>query len=843
MFRGNNLLSDPRYKEFCETFYDDCLGYVLYTSRHCPTWQQYEVLKLISEPGARVAIPSGHGCFGKGTEVLMFDGSIKRVEDVVVGDVLMGDDNKPRKVLDLKRGRERLYKFEFMDARNGGTEHIYNESHTMCLVATQTHGLQEKGDFAEITVKDWLNWSDRKKRTHAIYRRSCDFDKKFLHVPPYILGIWLGDGSSNGRGITNPDQEIIDELNVFCESEGCSTANDGNIYHSIRGRRHAVGENAFFDGLKHYGLINNKHIPFDYLTSCRDDRLNLLAGLLDTDGYLNNPGGMVFEITQKSETLANQIVFLARSLGFHSSVKRKIKNCHYKGQKIPGEYSIVSISRGIEAIPNRVKRKQADTECDFQRSNLHFGIRNCECIGEGDYYGFTVDGNSRFLGGDFTVLHNCGKSDLSARIFDWHMRVFPFSNALLTANNVEQCRAVIWKYLDDAIADADRAFPWMKGFFVKEAKRYYARPYKDSWYVIPKTASKDKPEGLSGQHSVNYLVIIDEASSVADANIDVIEGAFTHERNRCMMSSQPTRPVGRFAEYITTQAKKITPEGRVEGRYDVVEMNSEDSPLVTRNFIRECMIKYGGHHSPEYMIKCLGRLPDNLSGYLIPKSWCEQSQYVTIEHLEAWGWVLTVDVAEGEHRDSSVATMGKVSGHGNERRVEVVWQEEFLDKNEKELARYVASIFRDHKYPALTIAVDADGAGRTVILDLEEIGIPCERIHWGLPCHSTGDQKRFINLRAYSHLKLREAIFEERFKGPKNKKWVAQASKLPYSLDERGRYKMMPKPQMRSEGIKSPDLSDTTCFFFLVDYISSEGVDRIGQVEDDFLKLAKEMVG
>ena len=44
-----------------------------------------------------------------------------------------------------------------------------------------------------------------------------------------------------------------------------------------------------------------------------------------------------------------------------------------------------------------------------------------------------------------------------------------------------------------------------------------------------------------------------------------------------------------------------------------------------------------------------------------------------------------------------------------------------------------------HEYlelPALTIGVDGDGAGRTVILELEEMGIPVERIHWGLPCHS-----------------------------------------------------------------------------------------------------------
>lgn len=77
-----------------------------------------------------------------------------------------------------------------------------------------------------------------------------------------------------------------------------------------------------------------------------------------------------------------------------------------------------------------------------------------------------------------------------------------------------------------------------------------------------------------------------------------------------------------------------------------------------------------------------------------------------------------------------------------------------------------------HEYlelPALTIGVDGDGAGRTVILELEEMGIPVERIHWGLPCHSDAEKNRYFNLRAYDHCKMREAIFTGRFKGPSQK--------------------------------------------------------------------------
>ena len=151
-----------------------------------------------------------------------------------------------------------------------------------------------------------------------------------------------------------------------------------------------------------------------------------------------------------------------------------------------------------------------------------------------------------------------------------------------------------------------------------------------------------------------------------------------------------------------------------------------------------------------------------------------------------------------------------------------------------------------HEYlelPAFTIGVDGDGAGRTVILELEEMGIPVARIHWGLPCHSDAEKNRYFNLRAYAHCKMREAIFTGRFKGPSLKKFVEQASRLPYRIDERGRYQMTPKDKMKSDGIKSPDISDNCCFAFLLDYIPAEDGQKATVGRDRFLELARARLG
>lgn len=409
--------------------------------------------------------------------------------------------------------------------------------------------------------------------------------------------------------------------------------------------------------------------------------------------------------------------------------------------------------------------------------------------------------------------HGTGKSYMLAWLLDWNLRVFPHSNAILTATNIEQARSVVWKYLDGVIECMERMYPWMRGFFVKETRRYYARGYKDSWYVLPKTASKSAPENLAGQHNNNLLIVVDEASGVDDAIHGVLRGALTHRRNRYVMTSQPTRPAGHFADAM----RKLAKDGDGGGIYTAITMNSEESPIVSTGFIREKLYEYGGHHSPEYQIKVLGNFPDNLAGYLIPRQWVEDCQYNALEFSgDDWGYVLLADVAEGLHRDSSVAHVVRMSGFGDERKVASVSCDEFLGMNEKEFARYIASKY--HEYPNLTIGVDADGAGRTVILELEEMGIPCEHIHWGLPCHTQAAQRRYANLRAYAHCKLREAIFEKRFQGPRLRNFVEQAARLPYKLDERGRYAMTPKDKMRAQGIKSPDVCDTCCFSFLVDY-------------------------
>uniref|UniRef100_A0A6C0HI92 Helicase ATP-binding domain-containing protein n=1 Tax=viral metagenome TaxID=1070528 RepID=A0A6C0HI92_9ZZZZ len=84
--------------------------------------------------GGILEVPCGRGkCLGKNTPVLMYNGTIKMVQDIVVGDVLMGDDSTPRNVLTLARGRETMYKINDLSSPNLDISYTVNASHILSL--------------------------------------------------------------------------------------------------------------------------------------------------------------------------------------------------------------------------------------------------------------------------------------------------------------------------------------------------------------------------------------------------------------------------------------------------------------------------------------------------------------------------------------------------------------------------------------------------------------------------------------------------------------------------------------------------------------------------------------
>ncbi|MBU2646412.1 hypothetical protein KKI24_17020 [bacterium] len=289
------LVEIPYYKDYCLRYRYQFLKFVVEASGKFPTWQQRELMNAMSVPNFMVSCVSGHGCHAKGHGIRMYDGSVKRVEDVVVGDQLMGDDGTPRNVLLLNRGSEDMRRV----IPDKGEPFVVNNSHLLSLKYRCKPGKNQ----AERYLENPLDVSV----------------EEFLSIP---------DWDKNNFSLWN-------------------------------------GDNEAFSGIK-----------------------------------------------------------------------------------------------AIEYLP------------------------------EDEYFGFEIDGNHLYQDEDGTIHHNTGKSFTYAWFIIWHVTVFPFSNLILTGPKFEQLRKIIWKELSDALEILYKTYPWLSGYFIKDAKSFYALGFKDNWFAIPQTAPR-----------------------------------------------------------------------------------------------------------------------------------------------------------------------------------------------------------------------------------------------------------------------------------------------------------------------------------------------------------------
>ena len=352
-------------------------------------------------------------CHAKNTPIMMSDGTIKMVQDIQVGDLLMGDDSKPRKVMSLARGKDKMY--DIIPIK--GEKYTVNEEHILCLKAsgfpkitankhtantnfniqwiennkfqskTFTYNNDEQKEkqrleaelffdnikrnqntcenILEISIKNYLNLSKKLKACLKGYKVSIDFPEKEVPIDPYLIGYCLGGSTSD-----------------------------------------------------------NKHIPLLYKCNSRKNRLKLLAGLLDGNE------AKAFEFTQKNEKLLDDVIYLSRSLGF---------SCYKKTGKTH-TISINGNGNDIEEIPRKLGgRGLAPPFSKVDKDVLVSGI-TVKYVKEDEYYGFMIDENCRYVMGDFTVTHNTATSIAIAEGMKDSKRVIIMTPASLRANYIEELK-------------------------------------------------------------------------------------------------------------------------------------------------------------------------------------------------------------------------------------------------------------------------------------------------------------------------------------------------------------------------------------------------------------------
>ena len=248
---------------------------------------------------------------------------------------------------------------------------------------------------------------------------------------PYALGVWLGDGATTKPHITGVDEEVFDAVAACSgfhetgrwvhKATGVTTVAFSGPRPNVRGQLSAA--------LHALGLVNAKFIPPQYLRASKEQRLQLLAGLMDTDGHVERGTGRCRFVTG-DERLADDVFTLASGLGFRPYITRQQPSLSTSG--IQGRREIITVGfQPSEDIPTRLERKRV----------LKFGVRRRVAIKsirriaphKGRCIQVDRPDGLYIVGRRHVVTHN---SELvSRRLPAWFIGKFPHQNGVVATYN------------------------------------------------------------------------------------------------------------------------------------------------------------------------------------------------------------------------------------------------------------------------------------------------------------------------------------------------------------------------------------------------------------------------
>lgn len=257
----------------------------------------------------------------------------KLMYEIKAGDYVFGSDGKPTKVAFISdiQYKRKCYNVKFSD----GSEIVADGDHRWLAwdksnrkhLTTPNRNVSPK----VVTTSEMLaqlrtpsgesNWSIENCKP-------VNYSTKELKIPPYIFGLWLGDGSSHYSKLTNIDEEIIKAWIDYGTSVGMQMVKDDDITYMLTSGK-GGRTNHFMNMLRHYSVLKNKHIPVDYLQSSVEDRKELLQGLMDTDGC-KHKGSASLEYCSKSHQLISGVKELVESLGYKCTLTSKLNKKYNK---------------------------------------------------------------------------------------------------------------------------------------------------------------------------------------------------------------------------------------------------------------------------------------------------------------------------------------------------------------------------------------------------------------------------------------------------------------------------------------------------------------------------------
>lgn len=608
--------------------------------------------------------------------------------------------------------------------------------------------------------------------------KAIEFEEKDLPLDPYVLGCWLGDGSSNGGGFTNPDSEIIDRISKLYDIYEINTSRGYDWY--IKG---------LVTDLRKLNLVNNKHIPHDYLFGSYEQRLALIQGLMDTDGCIGKNGKSEFSSCIKELTVG--LKFLLNSIGIKTSkvytnvaklygVRKQDRHRLNFRTKLP----VFTVKRKLDRLPEKIRKTQ----------NYHY-IQDIEKVDSVPMKCIGVDSKTHtFLVTDSLIAtHNSvwGVNDMLQCCLDFagnRVGIFRYENSVFintTMKTIEQ-----WILNVDGLVKKHNQTKKTITLF-NDSEIFYGGL---------------KPSSTASGDSLKLIKSLELSACFIDEVTDVPENVFNFLCGR----------LERWKAKDVKSGKIVTPPRRLCCSCNP-ELGWVKSRWIDKNLDGYSFIPSKASENPHlpdsYTDDLRKTLPADMVERYVDGNW---EVVVNFESVFPANWlndavnnnnytpsdgdevVFGVDVATfGD--DKSVIAMRK--GY----KVEIL---QVIDSiSTTDLATQVA-MMADYYEPSI-INIDSIGVGQGVCDRLMDMGYPVMPFVGG----ESPEDGRFLNRRSEAHWNVRKLLERKMLDLPDDPDLINEMGVIKYlvNLSER-RIQVESKPAIKKRLGKSPDLNDAIVY-------------------------------
>lgn len=788
-----------RWRQHPETFVREQFGV------EPDAWQR-ETLQAFADPTKqRISLQA---CAGPGKAhnagmLLDTPTGVRKWGDLVAGEeVFAPDGTATRIVATHRRGILPMFTVTFDDGSSTRccADHLW----TVRGRAERRHNSWVVLSTAQINERNQSNDGQRRRQFEIPRHAAVRFprDERYRRIwrgvdlHPYVLGVWLGDGGKGtGRGSWR-DAAIDAEVAALGYTlRRCPNGTAVTVY-------------GILDELRRLGVADlgshERMIPASYKTLSVKHRKALLSGLMDTDGCIGTDGSMEFDTT--SRQLADDVVWLTRSLGGVAFVKATIKKPWYydTGRQRRSGRDCFRVSVTLPFNPFHVPKKVERWHRPQSRYLTRY-VDRIEPSEPDEAMCIEVAHHSAcYLANDFIVTHNtavlawCGWNFLTCYA---EKGEHPKGAAVsITGENLD---TNLWPELakwQGRSAFLSAAFTWTK-------TRIVANDHPETWFLsarsYPKSATaEEQGKTLSGLHSRYVLSLIDESGAIPTTVLRAAEQALSNcAFGKIVQAGNPISLEGMLYAAATTLA----------AQWHIIKITGDPddpnrSPRIDKAWAQRQIETYG-RDNPWVMSYILGKFPpSSLNSLLGP----EDVQAAMIRELpaDAYNWAQTrlgVDVARyGDDRtvifprQGKRAFLPKIMRHIRDSAVSTDIATAVLAERERYGGRA----------PAVMDATGGWAAGASDVLRASDHSNQPINVQF----HAAGLDQRYKNRRAEMWFQMAEWVKSGGWL-PNIPELVAELSQPTYTFVN-GKFQLEPKEQVKERLGRSPDLADALALTF-----------------------------